>query len=153
MAHLLSPYDVDDQRALPLSVEGLRIVAAPGSPAPTWAVIASNGALRANGEAVVTGIRVLRHRDEIFCPPLGTLIFWDERVARIEAFPVFDKAVRCARCTGDIEPSTPAVRCPVCGHWCHEHGEFTCWSAASGCPVCGQSTVLPAEPAASPGER
>jgi hypothetical protein len=153
MAHLQSPYDPDDRRALPFSAEGLSVVAAPGKPAPAWVVIASNGALRSNGDAVVTGLRVLRHGDEIQYPAFGTLILWDERVARVEPLPALDKAVRCARCTGDLEPGTLAVKCPSCGRWCHEDGEFTCWSTAATCPVCGQSTTLAGDLAASPEER
>jgi hypothetical protein len=141
VAHLHSPYDEDDRRTLPFIGRGLVVIAGGDQP-PTWVAIAPHGSLRANGEPVVTGIRVLRHGDEIQCPPLEPLVFCDEHVSRVEPLPQLDTPVRCARCTGDITRDTPAVRCPACGHWCHEHGEFTCWTATTQCPVCGQSTVL-----------
>ena len=65
-----------------------------------------------NGMAVSAGIRVLDNRDEIRCPDGSVFVFSGERLARLEPFPGAGQHVRCARCTSEIEPSTPAVRCP-----------------------------------------
>ena len=123
---------------------GVMLVRTGSDPNAPWALIAGP-TLHAsiNGERVLTGIRVLDSRDEIRCGPLAA-VFSDEHLARVEPFPDAGQPVRCARCTCDIAPASPAVRCPACSSWYHqqEHGDFPCWTAVPFCQACGCATRI-----------
>ena len=106
-----------------------------------------------NGVAVPAGIRVLDTRDEIRCADGSVFVFADERYARVEAFPASSAPVRCGRCTVELEPALPAVRCPACGTWYHEHGDFPCWTSVPFCQACGHATTLTGEDRWRPEER
>lgn len=93
-----------------------------------------------NGAAVSAGICVLNSRDEIRCPDGRVFVFSAERLASVQPFPGRDRPIGCARCTSEIEPSTPAVCCPACGVWYHEHGEYPCWTSVPFCQACGHAT-------------
>jgi len=108
-----------------------------------WVLIVDQAAhATVNGEPVPTGIRVLDSRDEIRCGQTAA-VFTDEHHARVEPFPGAAHPVRCARCTCDIAPASPAVSCPVCNSWYHqqEHGDFPCWTAVPFCQACGCATT------------
>lgn len=117
------------------------------------------GRVRVNGSAVVmsTGMQLLRDRDELVIRPArerngggavpsAVLYFSTERRARIEPFPGADHPIVCPRCATEIEPGTPAVRCPGprCGLWYHEAParRRACWSYAEHCAHCPQQTEL-----------
>ena len=105
-----------------------------------------------NGTAVPAGIRVLDSRDEIRCRDGRVFVFSAERLARVQPFPGCGRPIRCARCTSEVVPSAPAVRCPSCGAWYHEHGEFPCWTSVPFCQACGHVTALASDTCWAPEE-
>jgi hypothetical protein len=109
----------------------------------TWLVIHAPGvALRINGTALTTGIRVLSHRDELRLTGVAGRVFFSlEGLARVAPFDGVDGS-RCPRCQQPIERGTPAVRCPQCGVWHHESEEFGCWTYSPSCSLCDQPTEL-----------
>jgi hypothetical protein len=120
---------------------------------PAWVLVSSPaGRVLVNGMSVPTGIRVLGNRDEIRCPDGHLVVFSDERAARIEPLPAGDRPMRCGRCTCEIDPASPAVRCPSCGSWYHEHGDFPCWTSVPFCQACGQATGLESDARWTPEE-
>jgi hypothetical protein len=127
-------------QAAPVRVaQGLSLVPTRGWVNAEWVLVANVGArVTVNSEALPTGIRVLDTRDEIRCG-LFAAVFTDERAARVESFPGGSQPVCCARCACDIQPSSPAIRCPACGSWHHQQdpGDLPCWTAVSFCQVCG----------------
>jgi len=119
------------------------LLPAPTMPAGAWVLVCSPaGRVLVNGVSVSAGIRVLVSRDEIRCPDGRLVVLSDEHVAHIEPLPSADRSLRCGRCTCEIDPSSPAVRCPACGSWYHEHGDFPCWTSVPFCQTCGQATAL-----------
>ncbi|MCX6538591.1 MAG: hypothetical protein NT151_06635 [Acidobacteria bacterium] len=122
---------------------GTTLIRAGAEPSSPWVLIADHAVhATVNGEPIPTGIRVLDSRDEIRCGPTAA-VFTDEHHARVEPFPGAANPVRCARCTCDIAPASPAIRCPVCNSWYHqqEHGDFPCWTAVPFCQACGCATT------------
>lgn len=121
----------------------LRLPESPG--VERWVVIHTPGrALRLNGTALVTGIRVLSHRDELrLAGVAGRAFFSLEGLAAVVPFEGLEGS-RCPRCQQPIQPGTPAVRCPQprCGVWHHESDEFPCWTYSPTCSLCDQSTEL-----------
>jgi hypothetical protein len=111
----------------------LRMPDSPGD--ECWVVIHTPGdALRLNGTALVTGIRVLSHRDELrLARVAGRAFFSLEGLAGVAAFDGAEGS-RCPRC----------VRCPQprCGVWHHESEEFGCWTYSPTCSFCDQPTEL-----------
>ena len=110
-----------------------------------WVVIHTPGeALRLNGTALVTGIQMLSHRDELrLAGVAGRAFFSIEGLARVAPFDGLEGS-RCPRCQQPIELGTPAVRCPQprCGVWHHESEEFGCWTYSRTCSFCDQPTAL-----------
>jgi hypothetical protein len=107
-----------------------------------------------NGASVPAGIRVLDNRDEIRWSSGRLFVFSIERQVRVEPFPDAGAgSLRCGRCTSQIDASAPAVRCPSCSSWYHEHGEFPCWTSVPFCQVCGQATGLAGDSRWTPEER
>jgi hypothetical protein len=122
------------------------ILQVPDSPGgECWVVIHAPGqGLRLNGTALVTGIRVLSHRDELrLAGVAGRAFFSLEGLAAVAPFDGVEDS-RCPRCQQPIELGTPAVRCPQprCGVWHHESEEFGCWTYSPTCSLCDQSTEL-----------
>jgi hypothetical protein len=123
---------------------GVSIVRAESVTNMPWVLIASPDVrVTVNGEPLLIGVRVLASRDEIRCDS-QTVVFCDERAAIVQASPTMPGGVRCARCTCEIAPASPAVRCPACGSWYHQQdpGDFPCWTAIPFCQTCGQATTL-----------
>ena len=119
----------------------------------TWVVIAETGAaVLVNGEPVRIGLRVLTNRDDLRTGDGTRAVFSDECRATEVPFPSGLAAVRCARCTGDLAPGEPAVQCPGCRCWYHEHGDFVCWSSIPFCQSCGRTTGVVADDAWVPEE-
>lgn len=108
-----------------------------------WVLLVDTaGSALVNGEPVPVGIRALDNRDEVRARDGTRVVFTDERLACVAAFPAGEIVARCARCTGDLEAGAPAVKCPACGSWYHEHQEFPCWTSAATCQACGQQTTV-----------
>ena len=153
MAHVVmlgARDEAGEPRALPLDGPlgpGAAIAAAREAEGDTWVLIA-NPECRTlvNGRVSHTGLRVLRGGDEIRTHDGTTFVFSNERRVEIVPFPGADRPVRCGRCTTELEAGSPAVRCPGCSSWYHEHGDFNCWSSVPFCQVCGHRA--PADDAA-----
>ena len=113
-----------------------------------WVLLARPGEVAVNGAPVLSGVRVLRDRDELVLRGGAQFFFSTERLAAIEPFPGA-KAIPCPRCREPIEPGTSAVRCPLCTLWMHENEKRKCWTYAPKCH-CPQPTALDAGFAWSP---
>ena len=110
-----------------------------------WALLAwPEAGVRVNGKAVSIGIRLLRDRDEIRPAGRPPVYFSTERLAGVEQLPDGSEELFCARCRQRIEEGGEAVRCPACGIWLHESEELPCWTYASTCALCDQTTDLEA---------
>jgi hypothetical protein len=107
--------------------------------------------LTING-AMTLGLLRLRHRDELRVRN-AKLYLLDENPARVQPFPGEAHAVHCPRCTMEIKPGHPAVRCPnpQCRQWHHQSTEPTddvpplpCWTYGSKCTSssCRHPTTL-----------
>lgn len=141
----------------PADAAGARIFST-GLPGSDWAILATSvDALRINGHDVPLGLRVLADRDEIALADVsGEMSRWyfsTEEIVSVVPFPGSDHATRCPRCKKELEVGMPSVRCPnpQCGAWHHQipaghatHRERECWTYASKCALCSQSTALDA---------
>ena len=95
-----------------------------------------------NGQPLLAGITVLRDRDEILLGGRTRLYFSTEELAKVEPFPGSDGPVFCSRCRQPVQPGTPAVLCPCCGHWCEQSETKPCWTYGPTCPLCEQPTAF-----------
>jgi hypothetical protein len=112
---------------------------------PLWALLGrEDSAIRVNGRLLPAGITVLHDRDEILIGARTRLYFSTEELAKIEPFPGGSEPAFCARCRQSIQPGTPAVRCPACGHWCEQTDAKPCWTYGPTCPLCEQPTAFDA---------
>jgi hypothetical protein len=148
MAHVVrlgARGEAGETRALPLDGPlgpGAAIERAPGAAPEAWVLIAGSACRTlVNGRVSHTGLHVLRGGDEIRTGDGATFLFSTECRVEIEPFPGGDRPVRCGRCTTELEAGVPAVRCPACSSWYHEHGEFNCWSSVPFCQACGHRTA------------
>lgn len=168
MAHLWFRAEDDIWSAMPLNghavdisvhpprvlAEGFRlgvdvfaaVVRATAGESVVWVVlVARDGGVRINGFSPVAGVRVLQDRDEIRAATPGPLFFSTETLARVEEFVGAGRPIYCGRCRKPVEQGQLAVRCPQCGIWYHQNGEFPCWTYAPTCGFCPQSTSLDAD--------
>ena len=112
---------------------------------PTWVLLSrETSSVRVNGKPLLSGMSVLRDRDEILIGGQTRLYFSTEELAKIEPYPGGEGLVFCARCRQPIQPATPAVRCPACGHWCEQSETKPCWTYGPTCPLCDQATAFDA---------
>jgi hypothetical protein len=104
---------------------------------------------RVNGEAILGGLRVLGHKDEIL---LGTarFAFSTEATPKLEIFhnePAM-RSPSCPVCRGPIQDGQTAVRCPGCGRCYHQitaadsEPARPCWTYAPTCRFCEHPTAL-----------
>lgn len=100
--------------------------------------------VRVNGVALLLGVRVVGHRDEISVDGGRKFYFSTETLARIETFPGALQTLYCPRCKQSVEREAPAVRCPQCRVWYHQSEELPCWSYSETCALCPQPTALDA---------
>ncbi len=106
-----------------------------------WVLLAGPDT-RMNGTPLVTGIRVLRDRDELVVGG-DRMFFSTESLATIAPFdgPV---AVSCPRCRLEVVPGTPAVVCPGCRVVHHQSDELPCFTYDPRCAACDHATALDA---------
>lgn len=115
-----------------------------GPDAEIWVLItAIKASVRVNGMPLLTGIHVLRDRDELRVGGVGRVFFSAERLACVEPFPGA-AAVFCPRCKQELTKGCPAVRCPQCRVWHHQSEGLPCWTYSERCPLCDQPTELEA---------
>lgn len=107
---------------------------------PRWALLAEPGRkVRANGEAVETGIRVLRNRDLLTLAG-QQFVFSTEELPFAEPVPEDRIGTRCARCTRAFVSGEVVVLCPRCGTAHHAMETLACWSYRPRCATCDAST-------------
>ncbi len=104
-----------------------------------WVLLAGPGT-RLNGLPLVTGVHALDDRDEVQLAGAAAFYFSTERLAQPVPLPGADRPLTCPRCRGRIETGGLAVQCPGCGVWHHATTELPCWTYASTCALCPQST-------------
>ncbi len=102
--------------------------------------------VRVSGVPVGTGLRVLRHGDELQLVGAPRTFFSDESLSTIEPY-VGPAGARCPRCQLEIEIGDDAVRCPGCRVWHHQSAanELLCWTYTPICALCDRETDLQGE--------
>ncbi len=108
---------------------------------------------RVNGLALVGGIGVLEHKDEIVVNS-QRMFFSAESTPVVEAFKHAgsQRLPRCPLCRGQLEDGQSAVRCPGCSRIYHQIAaaddapEKFCWTYAPACRFCEHPTTLSGEP-------
>jgi len=125
----------------------------------SWTILVPPGlTVMVNGFPVLTGVKLLRDRDEIYMPGNPPFFFSTESIPVVEPFPGMDRKIECPRCRMEIRKGMPAVRCPnpSCGTWHHMDPEnnLPCWTYADFCgnPNCKYPTNLDEEYKWTPGE-
>ena len=101
-----------------------------------------------NGERVVTGVCVLRDRDEILYG-VSRVFFSTERLPQVQPFPGAEQPIACARCRQVVVAGSLTVQCAGanCGLWFHQTEELPCWTGYSSqrfktCAMCDCPAVL-----------
>jgi hypothetical protein len=135
----------------------IRLLSTPVAGSEWGVLVPRDESLRINGEEVLLGLRVLSDRDELSTvdasQPSTRWYFSTEEVVQVVPFPGSDHITRCPRCKQGIEAGAPAVHCPnpQCGAWHHQisaghekHRERECWTYATKCALCSQTTALDA---------
>ena len=108
-----------------------------------WTLLVSRASeATVNGTPLLSGMRVLRDRDEIIVGGTDRLYFSTERLARVEPFPGADQPIVCPRCKQEIEKGMSSVRCPGCGILHHQTEKLPCWTYNKFCTMCDQTTSL-----------
>jgi hypothetical protein len=108
-----------------------------------WVLLSSGlEKVSVNGQPLLAGLCLLHDRDEILIGAQRRLYYSTEELASVEPFPGGNGPVYCARCRQAIQPATPAVRCPACGHWCEQSETKPCWTYGPTCPMCEQPTAF-----------
>jgi len=140
------PFSLDD-RTNGGAEAAVMLIGRQDGPEEEWVLLAPFQArVWVNGTPLALGIRVLRERDEIQVQEDGApgrrrrFYFSTERRAAVEPYPGTDTSARCARCKRPIVKDTPAVRCPQCGAWHHQAGQWLCWTYDRKCAFCKQPT-------------
>ena len=126
----------------PCAVGDATLVRADVDGGARWLVLGPPS-VRVNGAPLVTGIAVLRDRDELLIDG-ARLYFSSEARPVVAPLQAGERAIRCPRCTVEIAPGTPAVACPGCGIWHHESDARRCWTHGSTCTACDQATAFDA---------
>jgi hypothetical protein len=116
-----------------------------GPDGETWVLMtAIKTGVRVNGTSLLTGIYVLRDRDELRVDGMGPAFFSTERLACVEPFPGAGQPMFCPRCKQEMSKQYPAVKCPQCGVWLHQSEDLPCWVYSERCALCDQATELDA---------
>lgn len=128
-----------------------------GRPRPVHALLTKPGAARVNGEDLVTGIRVLRDRDEILAGDGRRLWFSEESVAEVTLFDDgrdaddgsdgTSPATRCPRCRSAFVHADEVVACTTCGVFYHWSEHRRCFNYYHECVVCQGQTREVGNPA------
>ena len=112
-----------------------------------WALLTPPSvSARVNGEPVALGIRALCDRDEIQTPDEAPVFFSTEKLVAVEPY-TGPAGGKCPRCTKEIEPGSPAVRCGSCGTWYHQSEARACFTYGENpiCVSCASDAVVSGE--------
>ena len=112
-----------------------------------------------NGEPLVGGLRVLRHRDELLVEG-DRLYFSAQTTPVVEAYQHQGdaKPPRCPICRAEIKDGDLVVRCPGCTRVYHQstgvegQDDRPCWTYCRTCKFCEHPTSLTGEDAWQPDE-
>ncbi len=108
-----------------------------------WVLLARAGVrVDVNGLPLGTGLRLLRHQDEVRVDDAGTFFFSAETLPEIVPYPDDGQSRHCPRCKDVLKPGTPAVRCPCCALWYHQTDDMPCWTYGSRCGACDHPTAM-----------
>ncbi|MCC6850248.1 MAG: hypothetical protein IT294_17290 [Deltaproteobacteria bacterium] len=107
-----------------------------------WLVLGP-ATVRVNGAPLLTGVAVLRDRDELLIDG-ARVYFSTEAHPVVTTPPPGDRPLHCPRCTVAIAMNAAAVACPTCGIWHHESADRQCWTHAAVCASCDQATAFDA---------
>lgn len=109
--------------------------------------------VRVNGEAVLGGMRLLEHQDEVLTEA-GRWYFSAQSAPVITTFslPTGGRVPTCPVCRGPVREGEPAVQCPGCGRWAHQAEARACWAYAPACRFCNHPTSFADEATWRPGE-
>jgi len=125
--------------------EEVTLLPAEGRDRDSYALLAGGNAdVRVNGIRLNLGIAFLRDRDEIRVDGKSLFYFSTERLALLAPFPGSASDAFCPRCRQPIDPGHPSVKCPGCGVWYHNSGDFPCWTYSETCALCPQATPMDA---------
>ena len=113
--------------------------------------------VRVNGQAILGGVRVLEHKDEVLLAETR-LYFSMETAPVVTAYRLAEggRPPICPICRGPIRDGMRAVQCPGCGRWFHQldaEGDRpakSCWTYAPTCRFCSHPTAFDAEAAWRP---
>jgi hypothetical protein len=113
--------------------------------------------VRVNGQAILGGVRVLEHKDEVLLAETR-LYFSTETAPIVSVYRLAEggRAPICPICRGPIRDGIQAVQCPGCGRWFHQldaEGDRpakSCWTYAPTCRFCSHPTAFDAEAAWRP---
>lgn len=128
-----------------------------GSESLAALLVGEGKAVHVNGQAVLGGLRVLEHRDEILVG--ADRFYYSAESAPVRAVFRLDEGDRrpvCPVCRGPLRDGELAVACPGCGRWHHQadpvEGQRTraCWTYAAECRFCRHPTSMSGEPTWSP---
>ena len=129
--------------------DGVLLLREAGEDGIIWILLAdARWDVRVNGLPLPAGIRVLADRDEIRIGGKEPWYFSTEESPQVVPFPEGGADIRCPRCTLEIQPGRPAVRCPNCAVWHHQDPEkkLPCWTYGERCGACDlQETSSEAE--------
>ena len=103
----------------------------------------SGAAVRVNGLAILGGLRLLDHQDEIL---IGRqrFFFSTESTPQVATFRHEGEGRRpsCPICRGPLGDGDSAVQCPGCGRWYHQVAARPCFTYAPQCRFCRHPTAL-----------
>ena len=104
------------------------------------AASSTQGRLWINGLPSLSGLRALRHGDEIRLGASRARVFFsDEQPSAVRPFDGIDGSI-CPRCRTELLIGVPAVRCQICGVFHHEYSNGPepkpCWTYAPQCAAC-----------------
>lgn len=108
-----------------------------------WLLVTGARGARVNGAPVALGVRALRDRDEIQLPGAAPAFFSTEKLVAVEPY-AGQAGGKCPRCTREIEPGTPSVRCGSCGSAYHQSEHKACFTYGENpiCVVCACDAVI-----------
>jgi hypothetical protein len=107
--------------------------------------------VRVNGQAILGGVRVLEHKDEVLLAE--TRLYFSMETAPVTTAYRLSEDGRppiCPICRGPICDGMRAVQCPGCGRWFHQLDAAgdrlakSCWTYAPTCRFCSHPTAFDA---------
>jgi uncharacterized C2H2 Zn-finger protein len=123
-----------------------------GTEIATALLAATGSRLAVNGLPVLSGLKVLEHRDEITASG-ARFVFSEESLPEVFEFhpEPLERELRCSLCRGAIQDGMTVVRCPRCGRLFHQTSagsqgpERHCWTYSERCRHCEHPTALSEE--------